>query len=264
MTVGVAINLKLNNRDIAFAMNADPGYAADHNTMQGLEKDGCCEPEVANVMARVLYEGDHAIDIGANIGFFSLLMARLVGPSGRVTAFEPAPSTFVKLKENLKLNRMTQVVPKQEALSHRIGSQKLFLEMDSGSNALVRTPNTVGSVKVATNMLAAFDPPRLIKMDAEGAEMDIMLGGAGQIAPVNTPYIISELNEESLARFKTTPMELRGWMATRGYDTFILSINEFIPALLPPKTTIASNRLNVNVLFSTIEHVGAAWPEIVL
>ena len=105
MSARVDINFMLGKRRIEFVMLTDAGNIADHNTISAIERDGCCEPEVARVMGRVVREGDSVIDVGANVGYFTLLLARLVGERGSVIAFEPAQGSFSKLRENIKLWR---------------------------------------------------------------------------------------------------------------------------------------------------------------
>lgn len=216
-------------------------------------------------MVRVLREGDRAIDVGANIGVFSLLMSELVGKTGSVVAFEPTAATFQKLRENLKLNRVSNVFPVCQALWDKSETVKLYMERDSGRNSLRRTSNTISSTKVEATTLTtalAFTSCRLIKMDAEGAEERIMLGAPHLATPRNTPYIVSELNDEMLQLFETSDQRFRRWMQTRGYECFLLHANGSLPTLIPPVTKISTIHANLNVLFSTVEYVGWAWPEI--
>lgn len=265
MTIKTPITFDFGESKVVFSLNIDPGYSCDRNTLQAIQDDGMCEPEVAHLMKRVLREGDRAIDVGANIGVFSLLMSSLVGKSGSVFAFEPTAATFQKLRENLKLNRANNVFPVCQALWDKPETLKLHMEMDSGRNSLRRTPNTISSTKVqAIPLGSAFSFPacRLIKMDAEGAEERIMLGAPHLATPQNTPYIASELNDEMLNLFDTSEGRLRRWMQSRGYDCFLLRPDGSLPTLIPVGTKISTIRANLNVLFSTVEYVSWAWPEI--
>ena len=265
MTSKTPIIFDFGSRKVTVSLNIDPGYVCDRNTLQAIKIDGMCEPEVAHLMNRVLREGDRAIDIGANIGVFSLLMSELVGKTGSVMAFEPTAVTFQKLRENLKLNRASNVFPVCQALWDKSEPVKLYMEVDSGRNSLRRTSNTISSTKLEATTLGAalsFSSCRLIKMDAEGSEERIMLGAPHLATPKNTPYIVSELNDEMLQMFETSDQHFRRWMATRGYGCFWLHSDGSLPTLIPPITKISTMRANVNVLFSTVEYVGWAWPEI--
>src|SRR6266699_2559349 len=73
---------------------------------------------------RFLRPGDTFVDVGANIGLFTLIAARLVGPQGRVLSFEPTPETFARLTKNVQTNRLENVSCQQLALSDRAGEME--------------------------------------------------------------------------------------------------------------------------------------------
>lgn len=267
MTSRLPVSFTLADRDVAFTLVVDAGSVADQNTARAIEVDGCCEPEVSHLMARVVREGDSAIDVGANVGFFTLLLGRLVGSTGNVTAFEPTPASFNKLRENVRLNRLPHVSCMQQALWHKPEEVTLHMSQDSGLNALARAPTSVGVLKLqATTLDAAMglSSCRLLKMDAEGAEEHIICG-CRWVSPLRVPYIVSELNDEALQRFDSSAAKFRTCMDVRGYSTFLLHQNGAFPTLIPRTTSLQQGSMaNVNVLFSTIELVSEAWPEIQL
>ena len=78
---------------------------------------GDAEPEVQQALAELVKPGQTVYDVGANIGFFTILCSRLVGPQGRVYAFEPIPQNLVTLRHNIALNGLTNVVIVDKALS---------------------------------------------------------------------------------------------------------------------------------------------------
>ena len=90
------------------------------------------EPEVENVLRAFLRPGDTFVDIGANIGIFSLLAARIVGPSGRVIAFEPVPITLEKLRANILLNDLQNITVVPAALCDE--TRRGFIHLDSENN----------------------------------------------------------------------------------------------------------------------------------
>src|SRR5579864_4256644 len=99
------IDMTVRERNIKFDLTYDPGFIADVCTRQFLLHNGAGEPEVVHVMRRAIRPGDFVIDGGANIGFMTLIMSRLVGEQGHVEAFEPATVNFKKLRKNLELNK---------------------------------------------------------------------------------------------------------------------------------------------------------------
>ncbi|MEO1292118.1 MAG: FkbM family methyltransferase [Pseudomonadota bacterium] len=130
-------------------------------------------------------EGDTVLDIGANIGCFSLFASRLVGPTGRVIAVEPVESTFQQLQHNIALNGADNITAKRCAISSETGSTRLFVSENSLFSSMFRTVDqrqTSGDTEqvVETTTLqhladeegvGRFD---YIKMDCEGAEHGIL------------------------------------------------------------------------------------------
>jgi len=264
----IPINIEIAGRKTAFALVVD-NTQADANTMHCLQNGGCCEPEVAHVMARVLREGDTAVDIGANIGFFTLLMSRLVGKTGKVVAFEPFHASVSKLRENIKINQMRNVDCRPVPLWDKQEPVTLYLSLDSGQNSLAKSVSSIGKQKLLSCTFDAECPitptPRLVKMDVEGAEENIVFGGGKFLHPNVVPYIVSELNDAALQRFNTSADSFRLTMSTRGYETFLLRENGVLPALVPRKTKLVQGQnQNINVLFSTLDRVAEAWPEVQL
>lgn len=267
MSSRAPINLQIGDRRVDFLLSIDNDSFADQNTLRCFREEGCCEPEIVHVMARVLRPGDLAIDVGANIGFFTLLLARLVGETGSVIAFEPTATSYSKLKENVRLNRFTNVSCMQQALWSKREERTLHQSLDSGKNSLARSPDSLGKYALVTTTLdAAVATPRfrLLKIDVEGAEEHVMYG-ASQLNPANVPFVLSELNDEALQRFDNTAQGYRRLMEVRGYETFLLHKNGAIPTMVPRKTELVQgNFQNINVLFSTPDHIVEGWPEVLL
>lgn len=132
-----------------------------------------------------LNKGDVAIDIGANIGAFTVLAAGIVGDTGHVYAYEPDPEVFERLKENIALNMLTNVTAVNEAISGTTGQGELALHDKSAYNSI--TESTDGrdnanadhvtiSLRGIEDAINGVKEGRvdLIKMDCEGAEYDIL------------------------------------------------------------------------------------------
>ena len=180
-----------------FRIHVDPSdYAVGHT----LARTGGYEPEVSATLRRVLPRGATFIDIGANIGWFSLLGALIVGPSGHVVAVEPNPRNVALLRESVKDNGFENIDILPVALAERPGVAAL--ETD-GSNGRVipidgPPPETVeASFVVATypldELLNDVGTSRVdvMKIDVEGAEPLVLLGATKTISQ-NRPLLISE------------------------------------------------------------------------
>ncbi len=147
------------------------------------EREDWFEDEI-KFLRQFLKPGDRVIDIGANYGVYTLSMAKLVGPAGRVWAFEPASSTAKLLAASIAANDFSQVELTQNALSREKGGAELALNENSELNALVRD-NISGSetetadVTTLDTCLAAYgwEDIQFLKLDAEGEEENILRGG---------------------------------------------------------------------------------------
>jgi FkbM family methyltransferase len=144
---------------------------------------------------RYLRPGMTAVDVGAYIGVYTLLMARQVGPTGRVHAFEPAPETYRRLVEHLALNGAANAVASRQALHSGPGHARLacfgppFESLSRlGGPGVVRGGRALeplGEATVETVALDAYCAAHgvarvdLLKLDAEGVEAEVLAGAAG-------------------------------------------------------------------------------------
>jgi len=140
------------------------------------------EKLTTELFKRVVKEGDIVVDLGANVGYYSLLAARLVGKKGKVYAFEPAPINYSLLIKNIELNGYDNIVPVQKAVSNVTGTVKLFLDDENAGRHTIYQPNGNRKfVEVESVTLDEFFedeqcPINVAKIDIEGAEMAAFLG----------------------------------------------------------------------------------------
>lgn len=128
------------------------------------------EPAVRKALEEHLKPGDTFIDAGANIGFYSVLASRLVGPTGRVIAIEMMPPTAARLRAHLALNQCSNAIVIEHALSERAG------EIVRASSS----PAKFGQASIAGH--AAGDPARTIVHEVETVTLDAALADCGEIA----------------------------------------------------------------------------------
>jgi FkbM family methyltransferase len=168
--------------------------------------DGFWEMWLTQFLARQVKSGMRVIDVGANFGYFTLLLGDAVGASGRVVAVEPNPETASLLRESVALNGhagRTRIVDK--ALSDATGTAWLFSPESEPKNAtVVGRPNMPGgrTFEIPTVALddIALDGPRvdLVKIDAEGAEVSIVQG-MRRLIERDRPMIVLEFNPSRYA-----------------------------------------------------------------
>lgn len=169
-----------------------PPTLATMTTYVALEQEDWFEDEIAFVR-RLLKPGMHTIDIGANYGLYTLAMARAVGPSGHVWAFEPASATATYLRESLARNRFTNVTLAQCALSKAPGRGCLTADCGAELNRLTSSGGEDIEIDTLDRVAPSFGGAIIdfIKMDAEGAETDI-IAGADQFFRNQSPLIMFE------------------------------------------------------------------------
>jgi FkbM family methyltransferase len=177
-------------------------------------------------VSRYLRLGDAAIDGGANIGVYSLLFASIVGPTGRVDAFEPDATAFARLEENIRLNRLDFVHPHNTALGDQQTSV-LFYE-DSDVSNRVATGIDAGRriVTVPMTRLSAFVDHRayaLAKLDLEGYEPHALRGMKDSLASGNPEVLLLEVIPNLLEKAGSSPKELCDYLKALGYGLYSYS-----------------------------------------
>ena len=161
-----------------------------------LEQEDWFEKEIAFVR-RLLRPGMQALDIGANYGLYAMAIARAIGPTGRLWAFEPASPTATVLRRTIERNAASNTTLLQLALSNRIGTATLHLQDNSELNSL--SIAGTGSAEEITLSTIDHEAERagwgtidFVKLDAEGEEVRILQGGSTFFA-AQSPLVMFEL-----------------------------------------------------------------------
>ena len=103
----------------------------DHFVGEPLNQWGYYEPFVTQVMHNMAKKGDTVVDIGANIGYYSIMLAKFVGKSGKVYAFEPEPKNVELLSKNVKVNNLHNIKVSNIAISSKKQDLDLFIATDN-------------------------------------------------------------------------------------------------------------------------------------
>lgn len=128
------------------------------------------EPLETQLFKSCLKEGMIVADIGADIGWYSLIASKMVGSKGKVYAFEPLPASYENLLRNIELNKCTNIIPVKKAISDKEGTARLYL---GWNNAEMSSLAEVGRnfIEIETTRLDSYsDKFDIVKMDIEGAE----------------------------------------------------------------------------------------------
>lgn len=197
---------------------------------------GSWEPEVVEAILPQVLPGMTVLDIGAQSGFFSILFSKLVGPSGRVFAFEPLPANFRMLEQNISLNRLENVTISRDAVAGHSG--ELLFEFPHHEASLVAGPleesDDQGSFSVPCTSIDDYFareniPIHFLKIDVEGAEASVLDGASGTLQRYR-PAIMVELHNMEKHRqghpvaknLEQSGYSLR-WLSEVGYTAHVLA-----------------------------------------
>jgi len=191
---------------------------------------GVVEPGVQQTLADYLSAGMTVYDIGANIGFFSLLAARLVGNEGRVVAFEADPDAAARLREHAARNGFSWIAVEEKAVWSQTGEVRFVrsdpvtspdlglghVEMDGGAKY------SIGVAAVSLDDYAMHAPvPDFVKCDVEGAEAEVVRG-AQRLLAGKRPVVLCELHSEENRR------TLGAEFSRLGYDSRSCGANHIL------------------------------------
>ncbi len=180
---------------------------------------GGYEPREAKYMIRLLRPGMVSYDVGANFGMHTLLLSRLVGPSGKVYAFEPVPKTYQSLREHIELNGFGSTFLVQKAVADESGLTR-FAWHDCQDSAHLATD---GDIEVEITTLDHFvldegnPPPDFIKIDVEGAESRALVG-ARRVIQRYKPNLMIELHNAEQDRAVGKILQELNYVAFRTKD----------------------------------------------
>ena len=171
-----------------------------------------------------LKEGMQVIDIGAHIGLFSVYTSQLTGPTGKVICFEPTPDTFAILKETIRLNHCKNIIPKQEAVGASCGTATFYISNTfegCNANSLVLNKKEANGYDVTITTLDTICHdhdirPDLVKIDAEGAELDVLKGGK-QTLTTTKPLVILGLHPSFIQTKGDSLKEIWDLIKSYGY-----------------------------------------------
>jgi len=163
---------------------------------------GTSERHLQRIIREYVAAGDTVYDIGANIGYVSLSLAKLVGPSGRVIAFEPVPKNVDYFRESIRINQLSNVQLLEFAASDHCGEAVIRIAENLSTASLVwhrnnpsATELTIRTVQI-DKLVESGDLgyPRFVKIDVEGAEGSVLKGMLRTVAAAK-PVLFIECSD---------------------------------------------------------------------
>lgn len=209
MKIGVGKGLWFNTAPYGF------DYASGNN-----------ELPVQEALAHYLKPGNVFYDIGANVGFFTVLAAKLITPTGAVYAFEPVPKNTTYIRQNIALNNFHNVTVIEKAVFNTTGQGELLVPSHPGGAALSTTTTPPDVQYAMTVELISIDnlvfqqkltPPAVVKIDVEGAEINVLQGMCRTIQEFR-PIVIYEIDDEKEEPFKQKQETCDAFLRNLGYQ----------------------------------------------
>lgn len=151
---------------------------------------GIYEEDHQLAMKRMVRPGEVAYDVGANVGFYTLALARLVGANGRVYAFEPDARNADLLRQHVLMNRLSNVTIVQAAVGDRPGLVP-FGGANEQSRVVAESHYLVPSITLDDFVAAGHPLPSFLKMDVEGAECDALAGASTILSKGDASWMVA-------------------------------------------------------------------------
>jgi FkbM family methyltransferase len=180
----------------------------------------------ADLVRRLLNDDQVFWDVGANVGYFTLVAATALAHRGRIMAFEPGQNAYQRLNENISLNPYRNIQTFPVAVSDREGEAVLHVASDiaDSSASLYPAGHTQARHEVCRTVSldhfrreAGLGPPHLIKLDVEGAELAVLQGARDLIA-ASTPLLLMEMEEKNLRAAGASREAIQQFLSPYGYQ----------------------------------------------
>ena len=191
---------------------------------------GTYEEVEAKIMEEKIKTGNIVVDIGANIGLHTLNMARIVGNTGQVFAFEPDPSNFKILEKNVKINNYQNIILEQRAVGDKHERTTLYQSDHPGMHRIFpQTKQAKGQVKVELISLDKYfidsnlaDRINFIKIDVEGMEFGVLKGMKNILKNNKNIKILFEFVPKDTMEAGFIPIELLNYLTSNGFELYCM------------------------------------------
>jgi FkbM family methyltransferase len=204
------INMELDGRDLV---------------TQTILTQGIWEAQETSFITNNLKPGDVFVDVGAHVGYYSLLAAKLVGETGKVIAVEPNPPTIVRLEKDISLNPFKNILVQKVACTEKETTMKFFqATLENTGNSSLNQSNAKDSTEITVQgvpldkIVDSLGIKRVdvVKIDVEGAEMSV-LGGMTNIIATYHPKFAVELKDDLLKNMGSSLAAAKALFISDGY-----------------------------------------------
>lgn len=191
-----------------------------------LSINGIYDEFETKTLKKIIKTDDVVFDIGANIGYYTLIFARLVGRSGKVFSFEPESTNFELLKKNAKINGYTNIEFFCKAISNSNKTTKLFLDKkNKGGHSLIDKIEDRESIEIKSIRIDDYFKNQnidFVKIDIEGFEFEAIKGMSELLEKSNNVKIMTEFNPYLLKKSEIEPEEYIKLLKNLGFTIYNL------------------------------------------
>ena len=242
----ISVNMNIANRQLT--MFFDPDLPVHNSILAQLQNTSAYEPGTQFFFMRVLRAGDTFVDVGAHIGYFSMIAAALVGDSGKVVSVEPIDSNFSFLEKNIAANALPYVHAQQSVISDTNGEIEFHHNQDNDGGHALWDPRThPGNEKTRAapksetlpsmtleSLFSKFECEhiRAMKIDTEGAEKMILESGRMFFDRGAVDFIVTEVNASGLIQMGSNVDDFFAYARDLGFVVLLPSENGSAPTVL--------------------------------
>jgi FkbM family methyltransferase len=192
-----------------------------------LSINGVYEEFETKTLETIIKKDDTVIDIGSNIGYYTLKFSKWVGETGNVYAFEPEPSNFDLLQKNISINNCQNVTLVQKAVSDKNDSVKMHLIDEHPAGHRIANENDENTISVEQITLDDYFSQKhetidFIKMDVEGSEPGVIKGMQHLLQKSQNLKIMIEFAPHLIANYGITPKEFLDLIKSCGFKIYFL------------------------------------------
>ncbi len=199
---------------------------------------GVWEPQETALFHSLIKPGMTVLDVGANMGYYTLIAAKLVGDKGHSYAFEPDPDNYRLIVKSVQVNGYRNVTVFNKAVADEFGRVKLYLESTNWGHSLSaqNINDPAGAVEVETVTLDGLyalgklgSKIDFIKLDVQGAE-GLVVKGARKVLLEHQPTVVMELEPARLRNMGSDALDLLCWFEAAGYSIRVIERDICLPA----------------------------------
>jgi len=196
------------------------------------------EQENFQLIKKITEKGWKIIDVGANIGLYTLTFAKLIGEKeGIVFAFEPSDEAFFRINQNIKLNNFKNIKLYKLGVSDEIGESEFYITEDDAFNSLGKNPmkKIIEKRNIPTITLDKFiednnlDEINILKIDTEGADYLVLRGATKLLDNKNPPIILCEYNKTTQSGYDYRLDDLIDFLELKNYRVYEIIKKKLVP-----------------------------------